>query len=50
MMKEILEYNGYSGSSTGSPRTILKTAYQAGMINDETVWLKALAAENGSMV
>ncbi len=46
MMKEILEYNGYSGSSTGSPRTILKTAYQAGMINDETVWLKALAARN----
>ena len=46
MMKEILEYNGYSGSSTGSPRTILKTAYQAGMIDDETVWLKALAARN----
>ena len=46
MMKEILEYHGYSGSSTGSPRTILKTAYQAGMIHDETVWLKALAARN----
>lgn len=46
MIKEILEYNEYSGSSTGSPRTILKTAYQAGMINDETVWLKALAARN----
>lgn len=46
MMKEILEYNGYSGSSTDSPRTILKTAYQAGMINDEAVWLKALAARN----
>lgn len=46
MMKEILEYNGFSGSSTGSPRTIIKTAYQAEMINDEAVWLKALAARN----
>lgn len=46
MMKEILEYHGYSGSSTGSPRTILKTAYQAGMIHDEAVWLSALAARN----
>lgn len=46
MMKEILEYHGYSGSSTGSPRTILKTAYQAGMIHDEAVWLGALAARN----
>ena len=46
MMKEILEYNGYSGSSTGSPRTIIKTAYSAGMVNDEQSWISALTARN----
>ena len=46
MMKEILEFDGYAQSSTGSPRTIIKTAYQAGMIDDEETWLKALAARN----
>ena len=34
-IKEILENFGYSESATGSPRTILKTAYKAGMIDDE---------------
>lgn len=46
LMKEVLEYHGYSQSSTGSPRIIIKTAYAAGMINDEPVWLKALSARN----
>lgn len=46
MMKEILEYNVHSVSSIGSPRTIIKTAYQAGMISDEESWLSALAARN----
>ena len=46
MIKEILEYHGYEQSSTGLPRTIIKTAYSAGMINDEQVWLKALSARN----
>ena len=46
MIKEILEYHGYAGSSTGSPRTIIKTAYQAGMINEEEKWLMALTARN----
>ncbi len=46
MIKEILEYHGYEQSSTGSPRKIIKTAYSAGMINDEQVWLKALSARN----
>jgi nucleotidyltransferase substrate binding protein (TIGR01987 family) len=45
-MKEILEYNGYSESATGSPRTILKTAFQAGMIKDEDLWLRALQERN----
>lgn len=33
-MKEILEINGYAESSTGSPRSILKLAYSAGIISD----------------
>lgn len=45
-MKEILEYNGVSEKKTGSPRQILKEAYQAGMIKDEIVWLEALESRN----
>lgn len=46
MMKELLENHGYEESATGSPKLILKTAYKAGMIRDEELWLKALAARN----
>ena len=46
MMKEVLSDHGYEESATGFPKTILKTAYSAGMINDEDKWLKALAARN----
>ena len=46
MTKEILEYHGYEGAATGSPRMVIKTAYQAGMICDEESWLMALAARN----
>ena len=45
-MKEILENQGYAESTTGSPRMILKTAYKAGMIDDEKVWLDALVSRN----
>lgn len=45
-MKEILELNGFSEAQTGSPRQILKTAYQARMIKDEDVWLMALKCRN----
>lgn len=45
-MKEILEYNGFSDAKTGSPRHILKTAYQAGMVNDEMIWMEALVSRN----
>ena len=45
-MKEILENHGYSEGATGSPRTILKTAYKSGMINNEEVWLEALVSRN----
>ena len=45
-MKEILENYGYSEGATGSLRTILKTAYKAGMINNEELWLEALVSRN----
>ena len=45
-MKEILENQGYAEGATGSPRTILKTAYKAGMIDDEEMWLDALVSGN----
>lgn len=46
MMKEILEVHGYEEGATGSPKTILKTAYKAGMIKDEALWLSALQERN----
>lgn len=45
-MKELLENQGYSEGATGSPRAILKTAYKAGMIVDEELWLDALISRN----
>ena len=41
-MKEILEHDGVPESQTGSPRQILKLAYQMGLIKDEELWLAAL--------
>ena len=45
-MKEILEFNGFKEGATGSPKQILKTAYKAGMINDESLWREALISRN----
>ncbi|MGN0482104.1 MAG: HI0074 family nucleotidyltransferase substrate-binding subunit [Lachnospiraceae bacterium] len=45
-MKEILEQHGYSESRTGSPRMIIKLAYSAGMIQDESAWLELLNHRN----
>ena len=45
-MKELLESNGVSEGKTGSPKMILKAAYEAGMIQDEEVWLDALVSRN----
>ena len=45
-MKEVLENHGFAESQTGSPRQILKTAYQAKMIDDEELWISALIARN----
>ena len=46
MMKEILQNHVYEEGATGSPKIILKTAYKAGMIKDEELWLRALQARN----
>ena len=45
-MKEILENHGFEEGATGSPKIILKTAYQANMIRDENLWLSALQERN----
>ncbi|MDO5349754.1 MAG: HI0074 family nucleotidyltransferase substrate-binding subunit [Lachnospiraceae bacterium] len=45
-MKEILALNGIEESRTGSPKQILKSAYQVGMIKDEELWLEALVSRN----
>lgn len=45
-MKELLEQSGYDSAQTGSPRHIIKTAYQATMIDDEGLWLAALSSRN----
>lgn len=45
-MKEVLENEGFAEGRTGSPKQILKTAYQANMIQDEELWLAALVSCN----
>lgn len=45
-MKEQLELCGDGDHRTGSPRAVIKMAYQAGMTQDEQLWLDALTARN----
>ncbi|MFI3200760.1 MAG: HI0074 family nucleotidyltransferase substrate-binding subunit [Eubacteriales bacterium] len=45
-MKEHLEYHGINTAPSGSPRIIIKSAYQAGFLHDETNWLEALHSRN----
>lgn len=45
-MKEILEQQGFAEERTGSPKIVLKTAFSAGMIRDENLWMAALNARN----
>lgn len=45
-MKEILEDYGYGAAKTGSPKSVIKTAYQAHMIDNEALWLEALDDRN----
>ena len=46
LMKEILEEHGRFEERIGSPRAIIKIAYQCGMINDREGWLDLLKSRN----
>ena len=46
LMKEALERDGRHEVRTGSPRSIIKLAYQSDMINDQEIWLDILDARN----
>lgn len=46
LMKEILERHGIYEHKIGSPRVVIKLAYQSGMISDEGGWLSILDARN----
>ena len=46
MMKEILEIHGFAEGATSYTKMILRTAYKAGMIKDEELWLSALQERN----
>lgn len=45
-VKVILQNNGFAEGQTGSPKKVLKTAYQAGIIDDEALWMNALVSRN----
>lgn len=45
-MKEVLEDAGFAEERTGSPKSIIKTAYAARMIQEEDIWLSALICRN----
>lgn len=46
LMKSILEEHGRYDEKVGSPRAIIKLAYQCGMITDCEGWLELLEARN----
>lgn len=46
LMKEVLENAGYEEAKAGSPKGILRVAYEARMITDEDGWLGALRDRN----
>jgi nucleotidyltransferase substrate binding protein (TIGR01987 family) len=46
VIKAVLEEHGRTENRIGSPRAILKLAYQCGMISDSDGWLKLLEARN----
>jgi nucleotidyltransferase substrate binding protein (TIGR01987 family) len=46
VIKEVLEKHGRIDDRIGSPRSIIKLAYQCGMISDCDGWLRLLDARN----
>lgn len=46
LMKDILYFEGVSEAASGSPLTILKSAYHYGLITDEAMWKATLTDRN----
>lgn len=46
LMKEVMEEHGRFEEKIGSPRAIIKIAYQCGMIDDCEGWLELLESRN----
>lgn len=46
VLKELLRYEGKSSANSGSPREILKVAYEVYNFIDEDVWLDMLKTRN----
>lgn len=46
LMKEVLEKHGRFIDKIGSPRAIIKIAFQCNMITDEELWLNILESQN----
>lgn len=46
LMKEILDNHGRTDDRVGSPRSVIKLAYQCGMIDNCEGWLELLEARN----
>ncbi len=48
VLKELLQYEGASAADTGSPRTVIKTAYAYYDFLNQDVWLEMLDQRNRS--
>ncbi len=46
VLKDLMRYEGVSAAATGSPRAILKAAYQIFDFMDEEVWMEMLRERN----
>ncbi len=46
LLKEWLQYEGRTEAASGSPRSIIKTAYAVYDFMDEEIWLEMLQARN----
>ena len=45
-MKELLHSHGYREGKTGSPKMIIRTSYDAGLLDNQELWLRALDDRN----
>lgn len=47
LLKDLMKYEGRKDADTGSPRAIIKAAYQVYDFLDEDLWIRMLAERNG---